>query len=170
MRSQQSISTLRQLLEERANLMRKAHSHPDWKYGCFEELVLDCGKEMKAKSLPDRIERGKPKNCYYNCQQLLELQPDLIYCEGYALSDDIPMPFAHAWLIDKEGHAIDPTWETPGVAYLGVPFSTKWVRSFLNSRQQRGRNNDLSIFECNYLEDFSLLKQGLPHEAYLKFS
>lgn len=25
-----------------------------------------------------------------------------------------------------------------------------------------------SIFECNYLEDFSLLKQGLPPEAYLK--
>jgi hypothetical protein len=79
------------------------------------------------------------------------------------------MPFAHAWLIDREGRAIDPTWVPPGVAYLGVPLSTKWVQSVLDSRRQRGRDIDLSIFEGNYLEKYSLLKEGLPPEAYLKY-
>jgi hypothetical protein len=164
---QQNILTLRQLLKDQVNLTRKVKSYTDWKYNGFEELVLDCGTEMEATSLPKNMERGKPKNCYFNCQQLLKLHSGLTYCEGYALSNTIVIPLAHAWLISPEGKAIDPTWETPSSAYLGVAFSTKWIRAFLKSRQQKSRNNDLSIFECNYLEDFSFLKQGLPLEAYL---
>jgi hypothetical protein len=165
---EQRLSQLKQYLQDRADLIRKLHSKPDCQYAGFEELVLDCGTTMEAKPLPKNIKRGLPKCCYWNSQQLAFKRKSLIYVEGYALAEDVPMAVAHAWLLTPEGYAIDPTWETPGICYLGVPFSTEWVKSVLKARKKRGRGDDLSIFECNYLEDYSLLKQGLPTDAYFK--
>lgn len=145
--------------------MRRFYSKPDCKYAGFEELVLDCGTVMAAKPLTEDIDLGLPKSCYMNSQQLAFQRKDLTYVEGYVLAEDISFPIAHAWLLTPEGHAIDPTWETPGICYLGVPFSTEWVKSVLKARKKKGRGNDLSIFECNYLEAYSLLKQGLPPDA-----
>ena len=165
---EQRLSQLKQYLQDRADLIRKLHSKPDCQYAGFEELVLDCGTTMEAKPLPKNIKRGLPKCCYWNSQQLAFKRKSLIYVEGYALAEDVPMAVAHAWLLTPEGYAIDPTWETPGICYLGVPFSTEWVKSVLKARKKRGRGDDLSIFECNYLEEYSLLKQGLPTDAYFK--
>ena len=148
--------------------MSRMHSKPEFKYGSFEELVLDCGTAMEAQLLPEDIERGLPKSCYWNSQQLAFQRKGLAYVEGYVLAEDISFPIAHAWVLTPEGYAIDPTWQTPGSCYLGIPFSTKWVKSLLVERKKRGRDNDLSIFECNYLEKFSLLKEGLPPDAYFK--
>ncbi len=164
----QRLSQLKQYLQDRADLMRKLYSKPDSKYAGFEELVLDCGTVMEGKPMPATLERGLPKSCYWNSQQLAFKRKDLIYVEGYVLAEDISFPIAHAWLLTPEGHAIDPTWESPGICYLGVPFSTKWVKSFLKARKKRGRGDDRSIFESNYLEEYSLLKQGLPDDAYFK--
>jgi purine-nucleoside phosphorylase len=75
------------------------------------------------------------------------------------------MPIAHAWLLNSEGEAIDPTWEVPGVAYLGVPLSTKWIEEFLASRKKVNKTEDFSIFGGNHLEKYSLLRQGLPSAA-----
>ena len=165
---EQRLSQLKQYLQDRADLIRKLHSKPDCQYAGFEELVLDCGTTMEAKPLPKNIKRGLPKCCYWNSQQLAFKRKSLIYVEGYALAEDVPMAVAHAWLLTPEGYAIDPTWETPGICYLGVPFSTEWVKSVLKERKKRGRGDDLSIFEYNYLEEYSLLKQGLPTDAYFK--
>lgn len=145
--------------------MREVNTNLGWKYRGFEELVLNCGREMQ----PDEngwIEQGLLKSCYWNCQQLVFQQPELIYSEGYALTKDVGFPIAHAWLLNAEGKVLEPTWESPGEAYLGVAFSWEWVRTLLKSRRQRGRDNDLSVFECNFLEKFSLLKEGLPPDAY----
>jgi hypothetical protein len=145
--------------------MRKMYPNPDWKYGGFEELVLDCGRTMQ----PDEnssSERGRPKSCYWNCQQLVSKRPELIYCEGYALTEDVGFLIAHAWLLNSEGKVLEPTWESPGEAYWGVAFSYEWVQSLLSQRRQRGRDNELSVFESNYLEKYSLLKEGLPPDAY----
>jgi hypothetical protein len=165
---EQRLSQLKQYLQDRADLIRKLHSKPNCQYAGFEELVLDCGTTMEAKPLPKNIKRGLPKSCYWNSQQLAFKRKSLTYVEGYALAEDVPMAVAHAWLLTPEGYAIDPTWETPGICYLGVPFSTEWVKSVLKARKKRGRGDDLSIFECNYLEKYSLLKQGLPTDAYFK--
>ena len=64
-----------------------------------------------------------------------------------------------------DGYAIDPTWDEPGVTYLGIPFSTDWVKSILKARKAKGREEDLSILEGNYIENCSLLKEGLPDKA-----
>jgi hypothetical protein len=40
-----------------------------------------------------------------------------------------------------------------------------WVKSIWNSRKQKGRTDELSILQGNYLEDFSIFKQGFPADA-----
>lgn len=160
------LSKLRQLLQERATLARNIRPNLDWKYAGFEELVLDCGTAMEVKPLPKDIKKAAPKRCYFNSQQLAFKKKHLTYVEGYVLAADISFPIAHAWLMTPEGDAIDPTLEPPGIAYIGIPFSTKWLKSVLALRKKKGRDDDLSIFECNYLEEYSLLKQGIPADAY----
>ena len=153
---------LKKYLYQNAGLMKNIHKNPDWKYRSFQELILDCGLAMKGKPRSSDIYLGRPKSCYYNCQQLVFTHEELIYVEGYALAHDLNLPLSHAWLMNSNGDAIDPTWETPGAAYFGVPLATAWVESFLRLRVRR---DDLSIFDGNHLEDYSLLKQGLPLDA-----
>lgn len=156
-----SLSQLKSLLQQRVEQMRR-YARPERKYCCFEELVLDSGVVMVAATKPPKLKQGLPKSCYYNAQKIAFGRKGLTYVEGFALSADIPMAIAHGWLMNDKGEAIDPTWEPPGVAYLGIPFSTAWVKAFLKARN---RENELSILEGNYLEDFSLLKDGIPPEA-----
>lgn len=156
-------SSLRTFLEERATLVRQLYPDRDWKYAGFEELVLNCGIEMEANPLPKNINFGLSQACYWNCQQLAFKRKSLIYVEGYALDPEISFPIAHAWLITKDKKVIDPTWKTSNSYYLGIPFSTQWVKNILKSRPKN--KTDISIIEGNYLEGFSLLKDGIPTEA-----
>jgi hypothetical protein len=130
------FAELQQYLQDRADLIRKFSSKPAYLESGFEELVLDCGTVMEAKPMPPTLKRGLPKSCYWNSQQLMFKRKSLTYVEGYALAEDVPMAVAHAWLLTPEGYAIDPTWETPGICYLGVPFSTEWVKSVLKARKK----------------------------------
>lgn len=155
------LSQLKTLLQERVELMR-GYARPDRRYCCFEELILDGGVAMVAATKPPKLKQGLPKSCYYNAQQLAFKRKSLTYIEGYAIPYSVMLPIAHGWLLNEKGEAIDPTWDKPGVAYLGIPLKTEWVKAFLKARQ---RDDDLSIFEGNYLEKFSLLKDGIPQEA-----
>ncbi|WP_172657341.1 hypothetical protein [Myxosarcina sp. GI1] len=162
-----TIDNLKSLLKQQVKLIRQIYPHPDWKYGGFEELVLDCGSEFN-QFFTQNIERGILKSCYWNCQQLLKEYPELIYCEGYALAPDVLIPLKHSWLINKQQEIIEPTWDANDSIYLGIPFSTLWFKSVLNSRSAMGRKDEISILEGNYLEEFSLLKKGLPDNAIAK--
>lgn len=165
-----SNPSIRRFIEDRATVMKWAHSHQDWKYSGYEQLILDCGIEMEVIPLPKNIESGLPQMCYQNCYQLITKHKDLTYVEGYAVRDGLSFPVSHAWLMNKQRQAIDPTWGTSGIYYLGVPLSIKWVKTFLKSRRKNGKIQDLSIFEGNYLENFSLLKQGLPDDALVQLA
>lgn len=157
-----TIDRLKSFLQQQARLIKKIRPNQNWKYSCFEELILDRGIEMKYAFLPEDIDRGIPKNCYYNCLELLREHRDLFYCEGYALTEDLPLPLAHAWLVNKDREVIDPTWNDESTVYLGIPFNTQW---FIDLLVSRNREDCLSVFESNYMEDYSLLKEGLPEEA-----
>lgn len=133
-----------------------------WKYQRYEELVLDYGFIMEPQPLPKTIDPGAPQFSYWNCQQLVLASDSLTYAEGYALHADVGFPISHAWLLTPDGHAIDPTWDSPG-CYFGVPLATAWVESVLDARN---RIDNLSIFDGNYIERFSLLKDGLPVDAF----
>jgi hypothetical protein len=163
----QNISTLRQQLQDRANLTRKVYPHHhDWKYGSFEELVLDCGSEFTTFS-SENLELNFSEGCYQNCQQLIKKHPELTYCEGYVLAPDVSIPIKHGWLINDRKEVIEPTWDIDNSIYLGISFSIGWFTYFLNERFSKGKEDEISIFEGNYLEKYSLLKEGLPPEAYL---
>jgi len=133
-----------------------------WKYQRYEELVLDCGFIMEPQPLPETIEPGAPQFSYWNCQQLVLADNSLTYAEGYALHAGVGFPISHAWLLAPDGYALDPTWDSVG-CYFGVPLSTAWVQSVLEARH---RMDNLSIFDGNYIEKFSLLKEGLPTDAF----
>lgn len=160
-----SLAELQEYLQNRVTLLKEIRPNQGWKYLGFEELLLDCGTVMEAKPMPKTIKRGLPKSCYWNSQRLAFKRNDLIYVEGYAIAEGISIAIAHAWLMTPEGYAIDPTWDEPGTVYLGIPFNTDWVKSMLAARKAKGREDDLSVFEGNYIEKFSLLKEGLPDEA-----
>ncbi len=155
---------LRNYLQRKVDLMKKINpASKGWKYSGFEELLLDVGIKMEAIALPSDLKIGEPKSCYFNCQEIIKKRPDLIYCEGFATAPELPLAFSHAWLLDSQGKAIDPTWETPGIEYMGVAFNNKWVISFI--QQRKHPEEYLSIFEGNFLEKYSLLKKGIPSSA-----
>ncbi|MEL6439092.1 MAG: hypothetical protein AAFQ80_07560 [Cyanobacteria bacterium J06621_8] len=158
-----NFKIIRTFLQQNAKLIVQTNPRSDWTYNSFEELVLSEGQEMASIPLPNSIEAGLPRNCYFNCRQALNEHPELNYCEGYALAIDYVLPVPHAWLVNSSGEALDPTWQTPA-AYVGVAFDRGWLYSFLSSR-----NRDyLAVFEANHLENYSLLWQGLPYEALLR--
>jgi len=159
------IEQFKGYLQDLAAVMKKVPGRTDWKYRGFEELVLECGRVMEPKPLPKNIKQGQPKGCYANCQRLVLKNRSLTYVEGYAMAADVSIPLQHAWLLDADGYVIDPTWETSGCCYLGIAFRRAWVKSIWNSRKQKGRTDELSILQGNYLEFFSIFKQGLPADA-----
>lgn len=152
---------LKEYLENIVAALQTQSPKENWMYQRYEELVLCCGFPMQSKSLPPTIASGTSRHCYWNCQELAFADSSLTYLEGYALHPDVGFPIAHAWLLDTDGLAIDPTWDTPG-SYLGIPLRTAWVQSFL---EERSHTDNLSIFDGNYLEKFSLLRDGLPAGA-----
>lgn len=76
-----------------------------------------------------------PKQCFSNCRKLLSrfersVRNRYFYVEGYAASGALNFPFAvhHAWLVNEEGHVVDPTWNSPETSsYFGVPFKTDYL-------------------------------------------
>ncbi len=158
------MTTLKQLLRKCSEVMQNTGKNSKYKYRTFYELVLELGQEMKP-AITSKELRGEPKNCYGNCQTLAFIEPELTYCEGFALSNSIDFPVSHAWLLDQSGKVVEVTWEEPGRAYLGITFSTAFVKSILKKREEREKSNYLSLMESNHLENYSFLKYGIPSEA-----
>lgn len=148
------------------SLMRSQRKEPGWKFSCYEEIYLEYGIFMEPRVAPKEL-KSEPSYCYYNCQQIIRKRKykNLTYVEGYAIAQNVSIPINHAWLLDGDGYAIDPTWRETGLLYFGIPLNNSWVKSFLKARR---RADDLSVFTGNYLEDFSLLKDGLPSHAVVK--
>jgi len=100
-------------------------------YTCIEHFVHTHGKRFHRRLPGD----GKAdRRCYYNATWMAIENPDLHYCEGFALSM-IPVP--HAWCMDATGAVMDPTWKE-GRAYFGVVFKTSFVRDQMAVRQVYG--------------------------------
>ena len=98
------------------------------------EFLIAYGKEYSQR-IPSPW-RGEPKACYYNARKLARQanrgRSVLRYCEGYACSNKLGLPLAHAWCVDQEGRVIDPTWdENPegetGADYFGIALRMKTV-------------------------------------------
>jgi hypothetical protein len=98
-----------------------------YRYNGYEAYVLDRGKVYTRLSLTE-LERMEAGNCFANCWSVATLRADLFtYCEGWASS---VIPIHHAWLIDRAGNVVDPTWghrQSLKMTYYGVTFTANEI-------------------------------------------
>jgi len=93
----------------------------------LQQFVVEQGWWYEQVKLTEGICRGPEQQCLSNAMQLMIDGDSLVYCEGFALYQNGSVPVLHAWVTDGQGHAIDNTWRSPGVAYAGVPFKSLYV-------------------------------------------
>ena len=133
-------------------------NRPDWKHSSFESMVLEDGRRYPVGKIPKGVKHGEQGQCYMNAFNLATRNPkEYTYVEGYALiSKEIPLPIAHAWVVNKSGEVVDNTWKTPGAAYLGIPFSDKFIVQHALKTRVYGILGHRSV---------EYLKNGLPKNS-----
>lgn len=136
-------------------------------------LLLAKGRSCKGMRFDKK--RMPSKQCFRNA--LVHAQAHgLAYAEGYALSGSLTkrglvLPVEHAWCVDGQGRAIDPTWEEPEASfYLGIEFDAADVWKRVE------RNGTFGVFCVGPASrpDISLmlsimpdLNPGVVHEEFL---
>lgn len=129
----------------------------DWRYSTYQDLILDLSTpKVTSLTLPDGVPPGTPRECYSNAYELATSRADLTYVEGYALGAFFPVP--HAWVEDREGRIIDPTWAALGeleqAAYAGVRFDTEFLICHVV------RVGWHSVFASDWTQDAAILRRG----------
>ncbi|MFI7083824.1 hypothetical protein ACIBUR_09480 [Streptomyces anulatus] len=95
-----------------------------WAHGSLPELLVERGRFFTPARLPASVPRLPARACYSNAFALAATRSDMVYAEGYAVwdsGDGWQLHLHHAWCVDSRGAVVDPTWPTPGLAYLGLP-------------------------------------------------
>lgn len=118
---------------------RRGAGHIARLYANFEDFVLLNGRYFNVTPYPAKYKKHTAylKACFLNAYKLAEKYPDLKYVEGYAKAETV-CPGLHAWVVDRNGNVIDPTWQNTGVEYYGVTFSMDYVRRILNQKKEYG--------------------------------
>jgi hypothetical protein len=71
-----------------------------------EKAQFFSGEDADLEASRNVFEQSEVKECYHNCF-LADVGGKYDYYEGWCFSG--VMPVAHAWLVDENGHVIDPT-------------------------------------------------------------
>lgn len=110
------------------------HRHPRDAYPSNYDLVHDLGEGPRVAKLrlPADVRPMTPQACFTNCLQMITERDDLIFCEGFATSQNGLLMVDHAWLQDQDGRIIDPTWAPlHGIGdiavYHGLKFSSRFT-------------------------------------------
>ena len=97
--------------------------------------------------------KGKLGFCYRAAYQLAESDSIFIYCEGYAASEQLSIPLAHAWCVNRETREVyDPVWNTKrtrGNAYCGLPMNLDFVGKVIFHTKMYGVLD--SLWQCKHL-------------------
>lgn len=103
-------------------------------------FLLRYGRFWMPPSGRQRDKLGMAKACFANAQGKLVTTPeDLVYVEGLAIPgiSGMTLPVHHAWLADRKGCVVDPTWEMARVScYFGVAFNSDYVAE--RAKQESG--------------------------------
>ncbi|MFF4392981.1 hypothetical protein ACFY0G_40605 [Streptomyces sp. NPDC001552] len=99
-----------------------ARDRGGWAYGTLAGLLLDRGRIFTPAPWPGGEEPpGEPGRCFIDSVSWAWAAGGAFaYVEGWAL-DPWMQQEAHAWCAGTDGTALDPTWRTPGRAYVGLP-------------------------------------------------
>ncbi|HZQ47943.1 MAG TPA: hypothetical protein VFC07_13075 [Verrucomicrobiae bacterium] len=114
----------------------------------IEGLLTEQGRAFPFAPFPAELKHffGKMGRCYENATRLALSGMELIYCEGYALNQGLPIPLMHGFCITPEGAVVDPTWKD-GTEYFGVAISKTFLFQTMNQREMYGVLDD---WENNY--------------------
>lgn len=140
-------------------------------YVSKEDFVLKHGRAWDWRRDDDDWPRMEPNFCFHNSGELAMARKDLTYVEGFVWRGKLPIPLHHAWCVTPEGFVVEPTlrehrdYDAHGREYLGVPFSTTFLRA-----SWRGR--DTCPVLDHFERDFPVLKKDFVyvkrvHEARL---
>jgi hypothetical protein len=127
------ITTSRDELLDYLRMMREFDDVNCRKYSTTDSWLADKGAffEGERLKLPDKQVRARSNQCYLNAWRYIQrrqrsnaaLRRGLRYCEGLAVLEGCPLPVWHGWVVDGEGHIIDPSIEHERVTiYFGVMF------------------------------------------------
>ncbi|MCG5062215.1 MAG: hypothetical protein KA714_30675 [Limnoraphis sp. WC205] len=144
-------------LKQNADNINSLYSRFPGKYKSNEALILDYGIAFENKSELSIL--GEPKACYQNCYEIMLNRPDLYYCEGYAIDDNLPLAVLHAWLVNDKGEVIEPTWlDERKAVYFGVVFNKDFVINMSTETKS------YSILENDYMFDHKIKMNGFTSE------
>jgi len=91
-----------------------------YRYASVYALLLDVGRLFTPARWPSGPPPGEPGKCYIEAASWAWGATDApAYVEGMAWTGLFPIE--HAWCSTRSGTVLDPTWEEPGSAYLGLP-------------------------------------------------
>jgi hypothetical protein len=157
----QILERLLTILKAEAELIENMGGSVPFRYKSNQKLILDAGRPFLKVIKPSPF-KGEPKQCFQNCYQALWERPELNYCEGFAIQDDIPIILSHAWLVNDNMEVIDPTWVeemSVEVAYFGVVFTKKFVM------ETAAKTKCYGILDTDYSNRHQLKREGFPQGA-----
>lgn len=140
-----------------ASLYSKHHHIPP-----FIQILVEHGTRMYAKQVPRITGKSPMGQCYRN-SALLAIDGGLTYCEGFAMKEGL-IPMEHAWLIDRDGKVIDPTWEGNN-EYFGVAFREDFVMEFAETTKYYGIGPNLYMIRKDLDAILADLRAGLATAA-----
>lgn len=132
-------------------------SQPGRRHASIEALVLEHGRWFTPAPLPPGRPLGVPQRCYGNATVHSETY-GLVYVEGFAIHTS-GFPAAHAWCARPDSTVEDPTWDTDGHAYLGLPFTADYLRD------HETRFGTHTVLFDQHRTGWDLLTRDLPTNA-----
>jgi hypothetical protein len=82
-------------------------------------------RDFSPAPRPKGMRKRADKACYLNAFRIVmdRRYPEFVYAEGLAWCGFGPIH--HAWVVDPDGNAVDPTWQQPGDRYWGRVLSIR---------------------------------------------
>lgn len=105
--------------------------------GIGAQFIAAAGRLYTERTTLHAYPVGATGECYRVAFGLAMKHPELTYCEGRALAMGI-VPVGHAWCIDADGLVVDTVWDEYQTDYVGVAFSTAFMKRWTASRKVYG--------------------------------
>ncbi len=155
-----NLENLLEFLNQQADLFDSIYKKSTLNRKSSQQLILENGLPFLKRITPSPF-TGKPKSCYQNCTSALLKYPELSYCEGFAISNEVSIIIAHAWLVDCNSFVVDPTWneDFTDCTYFGVVFANEFVREIALKTKCYG------ILDNYRVDKNQILQNGFPKGA-----
>lgn len=122
------------------------------------ECLLKYGRFFRASEYTNTVyPMGLMKQCFRNSRNAVSGNA-VLYCEGVAISEEIPVPIHHAWITEPGNQFTDYPEKQPEPfevttpafdVYFGICFSGEFSRKLLMGRgRQDSRNSEADFWNC----------------------